>query len=141
MHYNVDESSTKPGINIETDIVDFETDLFKGSVVVRIKGGKGTEEYFHGRNRMSSFVITGRFKKELAFDEVNTGQEFCYPVKTPSYIVSKGVPSFFKVLAPLLKAHLSKDEAYFLSPKYKLGRKSVACMQVEACTGLHVSKR
>mmetsp|Transcript_11758 Transcript_11758/g.13536 ORF Transcript_11758/g.13536 Transcript_11758/m.13536 type:complete len:354 (-) Transcript_11758:846-1907(-) len=116
VHYGYDESSESKPWGIHEEAHDFETDLFVGSVIIRIRDSPGTDSYFEGKKRKSSFVITGRFKKELSCSTVTTGQEFCHPVKTPGVFLSKALLKFFKILAPLLKAEIGVDETYFLSP-------------------------
>jgi len=93
----------------------FETELFKGEAIFRLRGLESAKSYFDGRARLSSIVITGQFKEELPVEDVMTGQEFCKPIKQPNAILAKAVTKFFKLLAPLLQLYVGK-QTYFLSP-------------------------
>jgi len=116
VHYGWD-SKTNIGNPLSTQGVafPFETNLFVGTAMFRMQGLPEASEYFDGRSRLSSVVISGKFKEELAFADVQTGQEFCKPVKRPSQFVLKPVVKFFRLLAPLLQIYVG-DQTYMLSP-------------------------
>ena len=63
-----------------------QTKYFEGIGMLRLRAVPGAEEYFSGahlkhrhkgRKMMSSFVVTGRFREDVPFAKVLTGQEFC----------------------------------------------------------------
>jgi len=98
---------------------DFETPLFKGSLIVRVRGLPTTqEEYFAGRNRRMQVCLQGRFKRRTRFDKVFSGQEFSKPLAwTPSRpIVSTCFTVLSPVLPPTFKYDVFSERPYFLSP-------------------------
>eukprot|EP00511_Aplanochytrium_stocchinoi_P000355 CAMPEP_0204822642 /NCGR_PEP_ID=MMETSP1346-20131115/839_1 /ASSEMBLY_ACC=CAM_ASM_000771 /TAXON_ID=215587 /ORGANISM="Aplanochytrium stocchinoi, Strain GSBS06" /LENGTH=312 /DNA_ID=CAMNT_0051948979 /DNA_START=436 /DNA_END=1374 /DNA_ORIENTATION=- len=115
-HYGYNEASEAKPMQLHGESCPFETDLFKGNIVVRMKNSPGTGNYFKGKKRFSSIVISGQFKRKLNCGTIFTGQEFCHPIKTPGMFMSKALLKFFKVLAPLLVAEITPNETYFLSP-------------------------
>ena len=72
--------------------------------------------YFEGKKRLSSILITGKFKQDVGLSEVFTGQEFSFPVRKPSDFIVSAILKFFKLLAPLLRIHCSDEQFYSLSP-------------------------
>ena len=63
--------------------MDVETNLFKGKIILTLRGNKRldhgsipTRSYFEGKNRISACFVQGKFKKEIPFNEVLTGQNF-----------------------------------------------------------------
>ncbi len=62
--------------------IEFETPLFKGCAVIWAQGLPTTPEgLFEGQRRKTSITIQGRFKRELDFEDVVTGQEFGRPAQ------------------------------------------------------------
>ena len=62
--------------------IEFETPLFKGCAVIWAQGLPSTPKgLFEGKRRKTSITIQGRFKQELAFEDVVTGQEFGRPAQ------------------------------------------------------------
>ena len=51
-----------------------ETELFEGHALLRTRSTPGCEEYFAGKARRTSFVVSGRFKRPLSFAQLYTGQ-------------------------------------------------------------------
>lgn len=96
----------------------FESDLFVGTALIRIKGCRADddENYFGGRKRTSTTIIQGRFKEALRADEVLTGQEFFRPFRRriPRWIVQAGT-MFFRQLAPGLQIDLDSDRPSMFS--------------------------
>ncbi|GBG28823.1 Hypothetical Protein FCC1311_050442 [Hondaea fermentalgiana] len=111
------DAETNVGKPLPTNGVSFpfETDLFAGSAMFRMRGLSTASDYFEGRARLSSIVVTGTFKQEVSFQDAMTGQEFCKPVKSPSSLLVKPLLSFFRLLAPLLQIHVG-NQTYMLSP-------------------------
>jgi len=115
VHFNWDALSPKSPISTNGVAHPFETELFIGQVMFRSRNTPGTEAYFDNKRRLNSTLITGKFKRELDLIDVQTGQEFCKPVKQPSVFILKPILKIFQVLAPLLQVHIGK-QTYFLSP-------------------------
>jgi len=115
IHKGWDAHSIQAPIPLDGTPYPFETELFKGVIMFRYRGCGDTDEYFKDKNRLYSTVISGQFKREMAVKDVQTGQEFCKPVKRPSKFLVTAVTKFFRLLAPLLNFHLG-DKSYMLSP-------------------------
>jgi hypothetical protein len=65
---------------------EFETTLFKGSMLVRLRNAKSDDPekhdaYFQGRNRVMQTVIQGRFKKAVNMADVFVGSIFKEPMR------------------------------------------------------------
>ena len=77
--------------------IEFETPLFKGCAVIWAQGLPSTPKgLFDGKRRKTSITIQGRFKQELAFEDVVTGQEFGRP--------AQNLPAKWLVETVLIKA-------------------------------------
>ncbi|KAF6260676.1 hypothetical protein COO60DRAFT_877281 [Scenedesmus sp. NREL 46B-D3] len=72
--------------NDTTQAVDFETPLFKGKVLVMMRGLANTPaRLFDGKRRLMWMVVQGRFKQPgVSFDGLCLGSEFCRPLKLPA---------------------------------------------------------
>jgi hypothetical protein len=75
---------------------EFETPLFKGSMLVRLRNAKSDDPekhdaYFQGRNRVMQTVVQGRFKKAVNMADVFVGSIF----REPMHLVP---PPFFMSL-------------------------------------------
>lgn len=96
-------------------VIDFESTLFKGRAILRvkncIKGGGGS--YFKGRKRKFQMTIQGRFKRRLSMGSVVTGQEFdCRFKKLPPTWAIRSVLSVMQALSPSLQSDLTCDQPY-----------------------------
>mmetsp|Transcript_40128 Transcript_40128/g.78107 ORF Transcript_40128/g.78107 Transcript_40128/m.78107 type:complete len:373 (+) Transcript_40128:105-1223(+) len=118
------EGETAQGsLPVSTHTFKFETALFVGTGILRLPS-ELTGEYFKGKNRKSSILVQGKFKKKLSFRTVYTGQEFCHPVKSPGYLVTKAALSLFKTLSPSMEANIVAENdktmlpnaTHFMSP-------------------------
>jgi hypothetical protein len=74
---------------------EFETTLFKGSMLVRLRNAKSDDPekhdaYFQGRNRVMQTVVQGRFKKAVNMADVFVGSIFKEPLHLvpPPFVVS-----------------------------------------------------
>jgi hypothetical protein len=82
--------------------VAFETPLFKGKLLIRLRNAAtddvaSHEAYFAGRNRVMQTVVQGRFKKDLPMSEVYAGCLFKEPLRqTPP-------PFFMRLLNMILQ--------------------------------------
>ena len=109
----------------ESLVVDFESDLFEGSLLLRLRFSEGTTKeryddskgYFAGMNRRYQAVVRGRFKKVIPFTELVTGFQFNRPCGQlpPKWILRSGlkVISFF---APQLQAKFEGCRPYSFTP-------------------------
>lgn len=63
-------------------VTDFESELFIGSLLLRVRGSRCVSEeqleqgYFHGLNRRYQVVIRGRFKREIPWTECYSGFQY-----------------------------------------------------------------
>jgi hypothetical protein len=122
----------------EHSVIDFETDLFIGSLLLRVKNisvpshcsnntpsGEASPDdtsndnyYFYKRKRTFQATVTGRFKQsEIPMSECITGQMFNRPAGyLPPRVIVKGAVSIISRLAPQLQARLEGDCPRFFSP-------------------------
>jgi hypothetical protein len=105
-------------------VVDFETKLFVGTMLMRIRQAPPAEpanqtstSYFDGKKRRFQAIIKGRFKQELSMSQCVTGQIFDRPSgKLPAkWIVSSAI-RFISALAPQLEATIDGEKPKFLAP-------------------------
>ncbi|PNW84735.1 hypothetical protein CHLRE_03g156550v5 [Chlamydomonas reinhardtii] len=83
-----------------------ETDIFRGEVVVLLRGLATTpEDLFCGRRRMSWVAMQGRFKAPLCLDSVVTGQEFARPFRRlpAPWFVEKVLLSMARQVSPSMR--------------------------------------
>jgi hypothetical protein len=117
-------------------VVDFETDLFRGSVLFRIKGcqdvvddqsskaeesntaASSPDYYFEGKKRTFQIVVKGHFKQEgIPMSECVTGQLFRRPPGyRPPRLIVKAAVSLMGRLAPQLSVDLYGKNPRFLAP-------------------------
>ncbi|KAL7457034.1 hypothetical protein ACHAWC_008510, partial [Mediolabrus comicus] len=96
----------------------FETDLFKGICLIRLKGSKSDdpeadEEYFFGRKRIFQSVIQGCFKEKVKVADVLTGHEFVRPLKNlPHPWVLKTATNFIGKVSPGAKIEAHTDQPF-----------------------------
>lgn len=128
----VNNGTEKPG---KCFVIDFETDLFIGTAMMRIKNlvhpfaktkGKyapeereGGKSYFDGKKRTFQAIVRGRFKvPDVPMSECVTGQTFRRAAGPgmPSRWVTKGAISIISRLAPQLQARVDGDRPRFMSP-------------------------
>jgi hypothetical protein len=109
----------------KTLVVDFESDLFQGTLQMRIRHAQGTTcepyndsyGYFSGLNRHYQCVIQGRFKRDgIPMIRCVAGQTFSDPLNLPPSYVVKGGIRIMNFFAPRLQVKLDGDAPYFVSP-------------------------
>lgn len=109
----------------ESLIIDFETDDFEGSLLLRLRFSEGTTSepyddnkgYFNGVNRRYQAVVQGRFKKSIPLTELSTGFRFNRPCgKLPAKWILRGGIKILKFFAPQLDAKLEGDLPHSLTP-------------------------
>ena len=114
-------------------VIDFESDLFVGSLLLRIKGAHNdnddksksnskaangsTRSYFGNRKRTFQGIVRGRFKRsDIAMQHCVTGQVFQRePGNLPPKFVLNTAINFMKTLAPQLYIEFG-ERPRFLSP-------------------------
>ncbi|CAD7702563.1 unnamed protein product [Ostreobium quekettii] len=87
----------------------FESNLFKGQAVMWVAGLDSTPKgLFQGQRRVTHLAVQGRFKKELDFTDVFTGQEFLLPLKhLPAMSLFSVLLKLGKRLSPSLVAGMT----------------------------------
>mmetsp|Transcript_1307 Transcript_1307/g.2077 ORF Transcript_1307/g.2077 Transcript_1307/m.2077 type:complete len:335 (-) Transcript_1307:822-1826(-) len=102
---------------------EFETELFKGRALIRIRGLKNSDDpmsddnYFSGRKRLSQFIIQGRFKKKMPVSDVQIGTEFEKPFKyAPPRFIDKIVQKALRRIAPGIEVDLASSRPRVLAP-------------------------
>jgi len=86
--------------------IDFETDLFKGKILLRVRNidpktvPKSHTEYFEGRKRLMNHVVQGQFKQSgLKMSDVWIGDVYEKPYVMPNFVARFVIP-FFQRLSP-----------------------------------------
>eukprot|EP00915_Cephaloidophora_sp_WS-2016_P008289 GHVH01011437.1.p1 GENE.GHVH01011437.1~~GHVH01011437.1.p1 ORF type:complete len:553 (+),score=77.33 GHVH01011437.1:284-1942(+) len=100
-------------------VYEFETDLFKGKILIRIRNVGTCGEYFEGRRRVHQCVVQGRFKRVMGLDEVWGGQVFQKPWrKLPPNWVVRAALSAVKILSPSMIERLLDEHSPFVVYPY-----------------------
>lgn len=110
-----------------TLVVDFESDLFEGTMQLRIRNAKrlkGTPKtneletgYFKGLNRHYQCVVRGRFKRQgIPMIHTYSGQLFQKPLKLPAQFIVQGGMKIMSFFAPMIQANLGSKRPYVLTP-------------------------
>eukprot|EP00980_Cylindrotheca_fusiformis_P005662 scaffold1184_cov132-Cylindrotheca_fusiformis.AAC.83 len=106
-------------------VIDFETDDFEGSFLLRLRFTEGTtpepyddkKGYFLGVNRRYQVVVRGRFKKSIPMTQLSTGFRLNRPCgKLPPKWILRGGIKVLKFFAPQLDAKLEGDQPRSLTP-------------------------
>ena len=109
----------------ESLVIDFETDHFEGSFLLRLRFSEGTTPepysdsfgYFNGVNRRFQAVVRGRFKQEIPFVELHTGFKLRRPCgKLPAKWILRGGMKVISFFAPQLSAKLEGSNPCCLTP-------------------------
>lgn len=105
--------------------IDFESDLFVGSLLLRIRHTEGTtanpyddgKGYFKGVNRRYQAVVQGRFKKRIPFTELITGFQFDRRCgRLPAKWILRGGIKVLSFFAPQLDCKMEGDRPHSLTP-------------------------
>jgi Protein of unknown function (DUF1769) len=86
--------------------IEFETELFKGKLLVRLRNVKtddpaSHDAYFRGRSRVMQTVVQGRFKKPVNMADVFVGSLFKQPMKlVPPPVFMRLLNTLFQRIAP-----------------------------------------
>ena len=109
----------------ESLVTDFESELFEGTLLLRMRATEGTTPqpyndnigYFHGMNRRYQAVIHGRFKKAIPFTQCLTGFVLDRPCgKLPPKWILKGGLKVLSFFAPQLQARFDGPHPSSLTP-------------------------
>jgi hypothetical protein len=109
----------------EALVIDFESDLFVGSLLLRIRYTNGTTQepyddtkgYFMGMNRRYQAVVRGRFKKSIPLIQLRTGFQFDRPCgKLPAKFILRGCIKALSFFAPQLDAKMEGNKPHSLTP-------------------------
>jgi hypothetical protein len=107
----------------ETLVVDFETLLFVGTILVRVRDAPAPPSvtlqeasYFDGKKRKFQVVVRGKFKRALKMSECFTGQVFDRPAgRLPARWLVHALIRLITALQPQLQVRFG-GEPRFLSP-------------------------
>ncbi len=106
-------------------LVDFESEYFVGSLLLRLRHSEGTTPepyndqigYFLGMNRRYQAVVQGRFKQSLPWTSLVTGFQLERPCgKLPPKWILKSALKVVSFFAPQLDARLDVDKPSSLTP-------------------------
>lgn len=106
-------------------VVDFETNVFEGTLLVRIRHSNGTtpdpyddtKGYFQGMNRRFQVVIQGSPKMKLPISGCMTGAQLRRPCgKLPPKWILKGALKVLSFFAPQLQVKFDCAEPSYLMP-------------------------
>ena len=107
-------NGSKIDINVKGDegFCDFSTSLFEGKLSFSIADLQNSDmqSIFSGRKRRYRYVVVGKFKAEVPFDELYTGQVIKQQKKDRSTDwLMKSMRWMLKSLSPAMKETLDKD--------------------------------
>jgi len=101
--------------------IEFETDLFKGKILFRVKNVKTStavaedlDKYFKGRRRVKQVVVQGRFKESFPISDVHFGDVYGKPLNI-SPIVKIASP-IFQQLVPGVIIDLASETPKVVAP-------------------------
>jgi hypothetical protein len=109
----------------ESLVTDFESDLFVGTMLVRLRHTLGTTPepyndqigYFVGMNRRYQVVMRGRFKRSIPWTRCVAGLELTRKTaRLPAKYVVKGAMKVIGFFAPQLDARLEGSHPHSLTP-------------------------
>mmetsp|Transcript_17427 Transcript_17427/g.25165 ORF Transcript_17427/g.25165 Transcript_17427/m.25165 type:complete len:614 (-) Transcript_17427:63-1904(-) len=109
----------------ESLVIDFVSNVFEGSLLVRLRHTNGTTRsayddnsgYFKGVNRRYQVVVQGRPLREIPMTDCYTGLQFDRKFgKLPSKWIVKGALKVLSFFAPQLHAEIDGDSPSSLAP-------------------------
>ncbi len=98
--------------------VPFETPLFRGHVIIRMAGLPNAEDYFHGRKRLTDFVVQGQFRRPVSFNRLMTGQKFVNKLKSVHRGLAKVMAGFIKRIQPSVEIDLLSENPFWVSATF-----------------------
>ncbi len=102
-------------INCNDVSVPFETNLFRGRVIVRMSGLPNAEDYFRGRKRLTDLVVQGQFLRPVRFDRLMTGQKFSSKLKAVHGGLARVAVGLIKKLQPSVEIDLLSNSPFWVS--------------------------
>ncbi|GAX20149.1 hypothetical protein FisN_17Lh100 [Fistulifera solaris] len=129
----------------ESLVTDFCTDLFEGTLLLRLRKSEGTTPqkyddsigYFANMNRRYQVVVRGHFRKDIRWTECLTGFELSRPCgKLPPKWMLNGALKVLSFFAPQLQAKIDTKNPSTMSP---LGS-TPQCLVVEESDSLTLTK-
>ncbi len=138
----INNGNETPG---ESLVTDFYTDLFEGTLLLRLRKSEGTTPqkyddsigYFANMNRRYQVVIRGHFRKDIRWTECLTGFELSRPCgKLPPKWMLNGALKVLSFFAPQLQAKIDTKNPSTMSP---LGS-TPQCLAVEQSNSLTLTK-
>ncbi|CAJ1959655.1 unnamed protein product [Cylindrotheca closterium] len=128
-HPDVQTPHHKEGSPLPLDeIVEFETDLFQGKMICRLKPVPPTpdkdeaaiqaqEEYFASRNTHYQFIIQGRFKREIPFSDLVIGDFYERPMLgVPKGLFIRMYQRFLESLYPGMVMDMTSEKPKVFTP-------------------------
>lgn len=108
-------------LSLDGKITKLDGPLFKGKMISRLKHhGQSTsnERYFSKKSRKFAWVVQGRFKKRIGFDNVVTGQEFERPFRNRpnAQIIKRGIEMLRNRLPESFECDLFSSKPMFEHP-------------------------
>lgn len=109
----------------ESLVVDFSSDLFEGTVLLRLRHSAGStpqpyddnQGYFAGVNRQYQVVIQGRPRKELSLNDLMTGLQLERPCgKLPPKWILNSTVKLMSFFAPQMQTNLTGPRPMSISP-------------------------
>ena len=109
----------------ESLVVDFSSDLFEGTVLLRLRHSTGSTPqpyddsmgYFAGVNRQYQVVIQGRPLQQLSFKNLMTGLQLERPCgKLPPKWILNSAVKFMSFFAPQMQTNLAGPRPMSISP-------------------------
>jgi len=115
--------------------VNFETDLFRGKILLRVRNivdnvpSSHTEYFEEGRKRLKNIVVQGQFKQTgLKASDVWTGEVYEKPYVMPK-LVAKIVVPFFQRLTPGLIMDFTSDGQHKVLVRMASGAQTLSVNQ------------
>ena len=120
-NWSCDAAALAASLPMDGTCIPFETSLFKGFLVQRVRrgggdgGGTDAAWYWRGRRRRAQSLVVGVFKERVRVDAVLTGQEFSAPFrKIPNWI--RTAVALAKRISPGMRADLLSNTPSMLAP-------------------------
>lgn len=118
----INNGNEAPGKSL---LADFESPLFRGTILVRLRHAEGTTErpynddegYFCGMHRRYQIVIRGKFREAVNWTDLTAGMELERPCgKLPPKWILKSALKVVSFFAPQLQARLDGAHPTSLTP-------------------------
>lgn len=123
-HPEVQTKDYKPGEPLPLGApVEFETDLFKGRIFVRLRPIESHPDdlkhhamYFEGKKRFWQLIVQGQFKEELRMSDIKFGDFYEKPLRNlPRGILMKIMQRFIEAISPGVIMDVASDKPKVLN--------------------------